>query len=54
MKTEKPRNTLKTQAQPRSAKSQSNKADIKMAKAGIKTRSGLRAGYHLMGFTDMY
>jgi len=46
MKTEKPRNTLKTQAQRRAAKSQS-------AKAGIKMRSGLRAGY-LMGFTDMY
>ena len=47
MKTEKPRNTLKTQAQPRAAKSQS-------AKAGIKIRSGLRAGYHHMRFTDMY
>jgi hypothetical protein len=47
MKTGKPLKTLKTQAQPRSAKSQS-------AKAGIKIRSGLRAGYHHMGFTDMY
>jgi len=46
MKIEKPRNTLKTQAQPRSAKSQS-------AKTGIKIRSGLRAGY-LMSFTDKY
>jgi len=46
MKTEKPRNTVKTRIQPRAAKSQS-------AKAGIKMRSGLRAGY-LMGFTDMY
>jgi hypothetical protein len=47
MKTEKLRKTLKTQAQPRSAKSPS-------AKAGIKIRSRLRAGYHQMGFTDMY
>jgi hypothetical protein len=47
MKTEKPRSTLKPQAQPRAAKSQS-------AKAGIKIRSGLRAGYHQMGFMDMY
>ncbi len=46
MKTEKPRITLKTQALRRSAKSQS-------AKAGIKMRSGLRAGY-LMGFMDKY
>ena len=46
MKTKKPCKTLKTQAQPRAAKTQS-------AKAGIKVRSGLRAGY-LMGFTDMY
>jgi hypothetical protein len=47
MKTEKPRNTLKTQAQRRAAKSQS-------AKAGIKIRSGLRAGYRHMGFMEMY
>jgi hypothetical protein len=47
MKTVKPRHTLKTQPQPRAAKSQP-------AKAGIKIRSGLRAGYHHMGFTDMY
>ena len=47
MKTEKPRNTFKTQAQPRAAKNQS-------AKAGIKVRSGLRVGYHRMRFTDMY
>jgi hypothetical protein len=47
MKTEKPRKTLKTQAQSRAAKSPS-------AKAGIKIRSGLRAGYHHMGFTEMY
>ena len=47
MKIEKPRNTLKTLAQPRAAKNQS-------AKAGIKIRSGLRAGYHQMGFTEMY
>jgi hypothetical protein len=46
MKTKKPRNTLKTQAQPRAAKTQS-------VKAGIKVRSGLRAG-QLMSFTDMY
>ena len=46
MKTEKPRKTLKNQAQPHTAKTQS-------AKAGIKVRSGLRAG-SLMGFTDMY
>ena len=47
MKTEKPRKTLKTQVQPRAAKNQS-------AKAGIKIRAGLRAGYHHMAFTDMY
>jgi hypothetical protein len=47
MKTKKPRKPFKTQAQPRAAKSQS-------AKAGIKIRSGLRAGYRQMGFTDMY
>jgi hypothetical protein len=47
MKTEKPRKPFKTQAQPRAAKNQS-------AKAGIKIRSGLRAGYHQMGFMDMY
>ncbi len=45
MKTEKTRNTLKTQTQPRSAKSPS-------AKAGIRMRSGVRAGR--MGFTDKY
>ena len=47
MKIEKPHPTLKTQAQLRAAKSQS-------VKAGIKIRSGLRAGYRHMGFTDMY
>jgi len=47
MKTEKPRKTLKALAQPRAAKCLS-------AKAGIKIRSGLRAGYRHMGFTDMY
>ena len=47
MKIEKPRKTLKTQVQLRAAKNQS-------AKAGIKLRSGLRAGYHHMGFTEMY
>ncbi len=45
MKIEKPRNTGKIQAQPRrSTKSQPTKA-------GIKLRSGLRAGY---GFTNKY
>ena len=47
MKTEKPRHTLKTQVQPRTAKTQP-------VKAGIKIRSGLRAGYSQMGLTDMY
>jgi len=47
MKIEKPRKTLKTLAQPRAAKSQS-------AKAGLKIRSGLRAGYRHMGLMDMY
>ena len=47
MKTEKHRDTLKARVQPRSAKRQS-------AKAGIKMRSGLRAGGYRMGFTDMY
>jgi hypothetical protein len=47
MKTKKPRKPIKTQAQPRAAKNQS-------AKAGIKIRSGLRAGYRQMGFMDMY
>jgi hypothetical protein len=47
MKIEKLRKTLKTQAQPRAAKSQS-------AKAGIRIRSGLRAGYRQMGFMEMY
>jgi hypothetical protein len=46
MKTEYLWNILKTRAQRRSAKSQS-------AKAGIKMRSGLSAGY-LMGFMDKY
>ena len=43
MKTEKSRNTRKTQAGSRPAKGTA-------AKAGIKMRSGLRAG--VMGFTD--
>jgi len=47
MKTEKPRKTRKTQVQPRCAKSLS-------AKAGIKIRSGLHAGYRHMGFMEMY
>jgi len=47
MKTEKPRKTLKALAQPRAAKSPS-------AKAGIRIRSGLRAGYRHMGFMEMY
>lgn len=47
MKTEKPQKPLKAHAQPRAAKTQP-------AKAGIKIRSGLRAGYYQMGFTDMY
>jgi hypothetical protein len=47
MKIEKPRKILKTLALPRAAKSQS-------AKAGIKIRAGLRAGYRHMGFMDMY
>jgi hypothetical protein len=47
MKTEKLRKALKTQAQPRAAKSQS-------AKAGIRIRSSLRAGYRQMGFMEMY
>jgi hypothetical protein len=47
MKTKKPRKSIKAQAQPRAAKRQ-------LAKAGIKLRSGLRVGYHQMGFMDMY
>jgi hypothetical protein len=47
MKTKKPRKPIKTQAQPSAAKNQ-------LAKAGIKIRSALRAGYHQMGFMDMY
>jgi hypothetical protein len=47
MKTEKPRKSLKTLAQSRVAKSQS-------AKAGLRIRSGLRAGYRHMGFMEMY
>jgi hypothetical protein len=47
MKTKKPRKPSKTQAQSRAAKNQ-------LAKAGIKLRSGLRAGYQQMGFMDMY
>jgi hypothetical protein len=47
MNTENPRKTLKTLAQLRAAKSQS-------AKAGLKIRSGLRAGYRQMGFMEMY
>ena len=46
MKVEKARNIVKTQARFRSAKAQS-------VKAGIKMRSGLRAGFG-MGFTDKY
>ena len=47
MKIKKPRKSLKTLAQSRAAKSLS-------AKAGIKIRSGLRAGYRQMGFMEMY
>jgi hypothetical protein len=46
MKVEKARNTVKTQVESRSAKT-------RPVKAGIKMRSGLRAGYG-MGFTDKY
>ena len=44
MKAEKARNTLKTEVQSRSAK-------VQPVKAGIKMRSGLRAGFG-MGFQD--
>jgi hypothetical protein len=47
MKTKKPRKHVKAPAQPCTTKNQ-------LVKTGIKIRSGLRAGYHQMGFMDMY